>query len=100
MPAFKAEVPHALGQTQATERLKGFIEQMRGQYGDEVGQISGEWREHVLDFSLKPFGMTITGTLTVEEAAARVAGQLPLAAALLRGQIEQSIANELQKALT
>jgi hypothetical protein len=100
MPAFSTEVPHALGQTEATSRLKGFVEQVRDRYGDQVGQMSGSWTGNVLDFSLTTFGMTITGKLIVEEAAARVAGQLPLAAAFIRGQIEQRIASELQQALS
>jgi hypothetical protein len=100
MPGFKAEVAHGLGQAQAIERLKLFAEQMRERYQEEVSQISGAWKEHILDFSLTTFGMTINGTLTVEDAVARVAGQLPLAAAFFRGQIEQSIAAELQKALS
>jgi Putative polyhydroxyalkanoic acid system protein (PHA_gran_rgn) len=99
MPAFKAEVLHALGQAQAIARLKSFMEQVREQYKDDVSQISGAWKDHVLDFSLTTFGMTVKGTLTVEDAAARVAGQLPLAAAFFRGKIEQSITSELQKAL-
>jgi len=49
-------------------------------------QISGAWKDHVLDFSLTTFGMTVKGTLTVEEAAARRGGQLPLAAASSAGK--------------
>jgi hypothetical protein len=100
MPAFNAAVPHALGQAQALERLKGFVERVRDRYADHVSQMSGAWSDNVLDFSLTTLGLTIKGSLTVEEAAARVAGQLPLAAAFFRGQIEQQIASELQKALT
>ena len=100
MPAFNTEVPHALGQTEATSRLKGFVDQVRQRYADQVSQMSGAWTDNVLDFSLTTFGMTITGKLTVEEAVARVAGHLPLAAAFIRGQIEQSIASELQQALS
>ena len=99
MPAFKADVSHGLGQAQALERLKHFVDQARERYRGEVSQISGAWQDHVLNFSLTTFGMTVKGTLTVEEAAARVAGHLPLAATFLRGQIERQISGELQKAL-
>lgn len=99
MPSFSTQVAHNLGQSQATERLKSFIDNVRGHYQDQISDMSGAWNGHVLDFSLTTFGLTIKGKLTVEDAVARVAGQLPLAAALFRGQIEQSIAAEMEKAL-
>ena len=97
MPAFSAEVPHTLGQTTATARLRGFVDEVRQQYQEQVTDVSGEWNDHSLDFSLKTFGFLIQGTLTVEENVARVEGRLPLAAALFRGQIERSIASELTR---
>lgn len=99
MPGFATEVAHGLGKDEALQRLKTFVEQMRQQYGPEVAAIHGQWNDNVLDFSLNTFGLTITGNLTVGDALARVAGQLPLAAMPFRGKIERSIADELQKAL-
>jgi hypothetical protein len=99
MPSFGTVVSHALGQSQALDRLKSFVQEVRDQYGDQVSEAKGDWQDNVLDFSLTTLGLTIKGTLTVEEAAARVAGHLPLAAAFFRGQIERQIADELQRAL-
>ena len=99
MPAFGTVVAHALGQSQALDRLKGFVQEVRDQYGDQVSDAQGDWTDNVLDFSLTTLGMTIRGTLTVDEEAAHVKGHLPLAAAFFRGQIERQIADELQKAL-
>lgn len=100
MPGFATEVAHGLGQAEALERLKNFVEAARRQHGTEVSASHGQWNDNILDFSLTTFGLTITGNLAVEENRARVAGRLPLAALPFRGRIEQSIASELQKALS
>jgi hypothetical protein len=44
-------------------------------------------------------GFTISGKLTVQDKLAKVEGQLPLAAAMFRGRIEESIKSEMQKEL-
>ncbi len=100
MPAFKTEVPHSLGQEEATTRLKGFLNKIAEHYGEQISHLEGDWAENVLTFSLTTFGFTISGTLTVEENLARVEGQLPFAAVAFRGKIEQSIAQELEKELS
>ena len=99
MPAFKTEVPHALGKEEATQRLKDFLDRIAEHYKDQISHLEGEWDDNVLTFSLTTYGFTITGKLTVEEDGARVEGQLPLAAVAFRGRIEQSIADELRQEL-
>jgi hypothetical protein len=100
MPKFNTEVPHELGTQEATDRLKSFLEQVKERYQDQVSNLSGDWNENVLTFSLTTYGFTIDGTLTVEEQLARLSGNLPMAASFFRGKIEESIAGELQRALT
>lgn len=99
MPGFRTEVPHSLGQEDATERLKAFLDQVRERYKDQVSSIAGAWVDNKLDFSLTTFGFTIKGVLTVEEQNAVLDGQLPFAALAFRGKIEQGIKSELEKAL-
>ncbi len=100
MPTFSTEVPHQLGTEQATERLKQFVEQVREQYKDFVTDLQGNWTDNLLTFSFKTYGFKIDGTLTVDETAARLAGNLPFAAIAFRGKIEQSIAGELRRELS
>lgn len=100
MPGFSTEVPHTLGKEEAATRLKSFVEDVQERFKDEVSHVEGAWNDDVLDFSLTTFGMTITGSLAVEESVARVTGQLPLAAMPFRGTVEKSIADELKEALS
>ena len=99
MPGFSTEVPHTLGQEQATERLKGFVEKVRERYQDQVKDMEGEWSGHTLNVSFKTYGFAIKATVDVEEDAVKLNGQLPFAAVAFRGKIEQSISGELEKVL-
>lgn len=99
MPSMNVEVPHTLGQAEATNRLRDFIERVKAKYEGKVSNVTAAWNENVLDFSFTTFGFTIPGQLTVEGTLARVTGDLPFAAMFFQGQIEQSIRDELAKAL-
>ncbi len=100
MPGFSTEVPHSLGQAEATSRLKGFVERAGERFGDQVSAMDGSWTDSVLSFSLTVMGMTIKGTLAVDDSSARVNGQLPLMAMPFRGKIENSIAAEIKQELS
>ena len=99
MPGFSTEVPHSLGQEQATERLKRFVDLVRERYQDQVSQIDGSWEDNKLGFSFTTYGFKISGDLTVEESVVIMDGKLPFAAVAFRGKIEQGIKSELEKAL-
>ncbi len=99
MPGFSTHVPHALPLEEAAGKLKAFIDSVRREHGDKLQNLRGQWRETTLEFAFTAYGMAVQGSMFVEEAAVRVEGTLPLAAALFRGQIEQKIRGELVKAL-
>ena len=100
MPALAISVPHKLGTAAAVERLTAFLDGVRRDYADKISNVRGGWQQNMLHFGFTTYGMAIEGTLTVEDAAVRVAGKLPLAAALFRGQVEKTIRDELLKLLS
>ncbi len=99
MPTFSTEVPHQLGAAQATERLKQFVALVRERYRDFVTDLQGDWTDNLLTFAFQAYGFQIQGTLTVDDTVVRLAGSLPWAAVMFRGQIEQAVAGELQREL-
>jgi len=99
MPAFTTQVSHPLDKATAVAKLKGLMDAMRSKYKDVASDVSGAWSENVLNFSLKVMGFSIVGKVTVEDKLATVEGQLPLAAAMFRGRIEESIKGEMEKEL-
>lgn len=99
MPGFSTQVSHALPREQAAEKLRAFVEDVRREHGEKVQNLHGQWQETTLEFAFTAYGMAIQGSLFVEESHVRVEGTLPLAAALFRGQIEQTIRGQLAKIL-
>jgi hypothetical protein len=99
MAALNISVPHNLGQAEAQSRLAQFLEQVRQQYAGELNDVAGGWTGNVLDLALSIRGIQVTGRMIVEERHIHVSGPLPLAAMFFRGRIEQTIRQELLKAL-
>jgi hypothetical protein len=92
-------VPHALGQEAAQVRVAQFLDRIRQEYGHEVNDLRGAWTESRLDFAFSTRGLDVRGMLEVLELEVIVSGPLPFAALFFRGRIEQTIRDELQKAL-
>jgi hypothetical protein len=85
------QIPHTLGREEATRRLQEQLPKVRGQ----VTELDEQWQDHTLTFHFKVLGFKVGGTLAVEEAAANVDVDLPLAAMIVKGTIEQRVRQEL-----
>ena len=99
MPAFQVEVPHALGQPEATARLVRYVERVFEKYADQISAPQGGWEGSLLTYDFRTYGMHITGKMEVGEINVRVNGNLPLAAMLFKGKVEQSVRTELTRVL-
>jgi Putative polyhydroxyalkanoic acid system protein (PHA_gran_rgn) len=99
MPSYQVSVPHQLGRDAARNRVELFLEAVQRDYAAQISNVQGGWTGDQLQFSFVAMGLSIRGTMVVEESAVQVFGPLPLAAALFRGRVEQTIREELQKLL-
>jgi hypothetical protein len=99
MPGFSAEVPHQLGKQAATDRLKDFLPQVKQRYADQINEVDGSWQDNVLSYRLTTYGIKIDGTLTVEDDAVKLQGNLPLAAMMFKGRISDSMRSAIERAL-
>jgi hypothetical protein len=100
MPGFTTKIPHPYEKQAAIERLNDFLPRVREQYKELASDVSGQWEGDTLKFAVATMGMTVQGTLTVEDRLATVQAQLPLAAAMFAGRIEDSIRKEVEKVLS
>lgn len=100
MPAFNTEVPNPLGKEAAVTRLKDFMATVAAKFKDQISEMESEWSDNVLTFAFSSFGFKISGVLTVEDDTVGINGNLPFAAAMFRGKIENDISKELEKALS
>jgi hypothetical protein len=99
MPALKMNFPHQLGRTTAQERLHTLLAKVKHRYGDQVSNLRESWSDNVLDFGFTTYGFGIQGNVTVEENEVRLDGQIPFAAMMFRGKIEQALRETMTKTL-
>ncbi|MFW5693422.1 MAG: polyhydroxyalkanoic acid system family protein [Thermoguttaceae bacterium] len=93
------DVSHQLGLEEASQRLRDKLDSVRNEFGGQVSDFQEEWRENELAFGFSAVGMKIAGIVAVEPANVRVAAELPFAAAMFKGLIEQRIRDELNAVL-
>lgn len=99
MPSFKTAVPHGLSKDEASQRMKGLLEKVRSRYGDQVSDLEETWEGDTLKYSFKTYGFKIKGEVEVTDKNVELKGDLPIAAMPFKGRIEQSISEEVGKAL-
>ena len=89
------ETPHALGQEEATRRLKKKFDSVRQDYGSQVSNLHEEWTDYTLAFGFKSLGMKVGGTVEVGGDFVKLDTKLPITAAMFKGMIETKIRDEL-----
>jgi hypothetical protein len=95
MPHLTLEVPHALGQAAAVQRLKERIDRAKEAYQSQLGNLTEEWTANTLTFAFRAAGLHVSGAVAVEDAAVKVKAQLPLPALMLKATIEKQLREEL-----
>lgn len=100
MPKFDLSVRNPLGREQALSRLQGFSDKLKEKYADQLSELEQAWDGDRLDFSFKTFGIKVAGALNVEEQEVRVAGDLPMTAAMFKGKITSAIEEQLGRLLS
>lgn len=99
MPKLSLEVPHALTRDEVVKRLKAKFAAVRSQYEGQVQGLREEWLDHTFSFGFKAMGMAVSGTVAVEPQKVSLAADLPFAAMLFKGTIEQRIRQEVGQLL-
>jgi hypothetical protein len=95
MPQISLETPHKLGREEAVRRLKDKFNVVRALYGAHVTNLQQKWTDHTHSFSFKAMGMGVSGAVQVEDALVKLQVELPLAATLFKGTIEERIRREI-----
>ena len=99
MPSLSISAPHALGQEEATTRLKNFFAKLKERHQDKMSNLEEQWDDNRLAYAFSTYGFNIKGDVTVEPNEIKVNGQLPFAAMMFKGKIEQTVREELEKLL-
>jgi hypothetical protein len=99
MPKFSVTVPHELTKEEAGARLVHFSDKVQERFKDSIKDFQQTTEGDVSKFSFKTFGMAIAGKIHVDAPDVKLDGDLPFAAMMFKGKIEQSIRDELTKLL-
>ncbi len=99
MPKINVNVNHNLDKNEATKRIKELLNQMKTEYGNMVQNLEENWTDNMADFSFKAMGMSVTGSLKVDENAMILDGKIPLRALPFKKTIEDKISEEAHKLL-
>ncbi len=100
MPRFSVQVDHQLDQSEAVSRLQTLLEKIKTRYQDQLSGIEESWAGNILDFKFSSYGFKIKGVLTASGSDVKIDGDLPFAAMMFKGRIEQTIRDELVKLLS
>ena len=99
MPSMSISAPHALGADEATARLKSLFAKIKERHQDKLSNLEESWEGNKLNYAFSTYGFNIKGDMTVEPNQVVLQGSLPFAAMMFKGKIEQTVKEELEKAL-
>ncbi|MEM9940751.1 MAG: polyhydroxyalkanoic acid system family protein [Planctomycetota bacterium] len=100
MAKFKVNVDHSLDKQEAIKRLRSFSTKVREDLPIELTEIQEAWDPAGnLDFSFKAQGLKISGKMQTSETDVVVDGEIPFAALVFRGAIENQISEKVREAL-
>ncbi len=99
MPKLTLDVNHNLGLEEATRRLKEKFSAALAEHRGAVSNFREEWIDHTFNFAFSVMGMAVSGAVAVEPCQVRLNAQIPLAASLFRGTIEQRLREEVASIL-
>jgi len=103
MPKFNFAVPHTKTRDEAKTALREYLEKSREFYAKQLNDMKEDWSnwdaDHRYNFGFTSFGFTINGAMTVEESQVRVDGDIPFAAMMFKGKIEESFRKMVDRAM-
>ena len=99
MPSVQLTIPHQLGQEEALARLKRLLTKVKNRYQTQVSDLQETWTDNVVQFGFKTYGFTVAGQMTVGPTDVRFDAKVPMAAMMFKGKIEQTLRDEIARAL-
>ncbi len=99
MPKLTFTVPEGLSAEEAVSRLHQFLPSIRDRYKDQVKDLDESWDGNTLTFSFKTMGINFKGTVEAVDKQVNVNIDLPFAAMMVKGRIEQEIRGGLERLL-
>ena len=99
MPKIELNIPHSLTKDEALNRIQQFLPLLKAEHFDKIKDLEESWNGNTGEFRFKISGFKVSGTLQVGEDFVLITGELPFAALLFKGQIEDNIRTKAMELL-
>ena len=99
MPKLVVTQSHQLDQAEAVRRVQQLAQRATAAYQGQVKDLQQHMEGNQGTFSFSIMGMKISGQVQVEPDQVRVEVDLPLAAMMVKGRIENELKKHLQELL-
>ena len=91
MPSLNVSVPHKLSESEATNRIRNLLGDLKTQFGNRIKNLQESWTQNAAQFSVEVMGFNISGTLSIQPFQVSLTGQMPMAALPFKSKIEDVI---------
>ena len=99
MPKIAFSIPHTVGRAEADARLKSYLEHLKGKLDGQFSDLEESWSGDKGNFSFKSFGLKFNCEVNVGDTQVDVGLDIPFAAVVFKGKIEQEMKEKLERAL-
>ena len=100
MPAIQFTVPHQLEPDDVVVRLKAFLAKLRERNEPKFQVKTEDWNDRHLKTTFSSYGFSMDADMHVEPNGLKFNVNIPFAAIVFKGQIEQRLRDEMTKLLS
>jgi len=100
MSKLDIHIHHRLTIEEASRRIRELLGQMKREFGDHITDLNENWNADSCQFSFTVMGSAINGTLDILSDEVQIKSDLPFAASLFKGRIEESIREKAAELLS
>jgi len=93
-------VPHLVPQDEALRRIRGEIENLKGQHDNKLTGLRDNWDNYTYVFEGSAMGFAVSGVMMVKLLQVEIDADLPWLAMLFKGRIEAEIREWLSRLLS
>ena len=92
-------VSHRLGRIAALDRMHQMVDSLSQRFPQQVHQVRSSWQDNKLNIRFAAYGYLVQWEAVVLEEQVLLVGQIPDAARVFKGKIEQAIVARLETVL-
>lgn len=93
-------VAHQLGRASALDRMHQMVDSLGQRFPQQVHQVRSTWTDNKLNIRFAAYGYLVQWEAIVQEDEVSLLGQIPDAARVFKGKIEQAIVARIETVLS